>query len=154
MEQVTTAPPRTMSGFIACKAAQHMSREIISVLPTTTLAELQDLFDKFDFNAFPVMENGKLVGIVTKFDALRSFAFTPDHMMPLYHQLMRLPVSSFMTKRIVSVSSDTPLTRVLQTMIDARLRSVLVIDAEKQLVGIISREDVLRALRETVGQER
>jgi CBS domain-containing protein len=147
-----TTAQRPMSGFLECQAGQYMTRQIISVSPKVTLAELQALFAKHDFNAFPVLDNGKLAGIVTKLDALRAFAFTPDHMKPLYHELLRVPVSAFLTSQTLSVEPKTPLTRVLQLMVTTRVRSVVVIDAG-QLVGIISREDILRALRETEGQE-
>jgi CBS domain-containing protein len=55
-----------------------------------------------------------------------------------------------MTSDFIYVGTDTRLTRVLQLMIDHRIRSMPVIDSER-LVGIISREDVMRALRRCTG---
>jgi hypothetical protein len=49
-----------------------------------TLGELGDLFEKEDVNAFPVVENSQVVGLVSKFDYLVSFIFTPIHMIPRY----------------------------------------------------------------------
>jgi CBS domain-containing protein len=51
-----------------------------------------------------------------------------------------------MTSEFIYVRTDTKLTRVLQLMIDHRLRSVPAIDNEHRLEGIIARRDVLRSL--------
>jgi Mg/Co/Ni transporter MgtE len=47
-----------------------------------------------------------------------------------------------------------PLTRVLQLMVSLKMRSFPVMTPEQQLVGMISREDVMRALRETTTELR
>jgi CBS domain-containing protein len=91
------------------------------------------------------------VGVVSKFDHLASFVFTPAHMMPRYADLMKRTVTDIMTSEFIYVGTDTRLTRVLQLMVDHRIRSMLVIDGDQRLAGIISREDVMRALRRSVG---
>jgi CBS domain-containing protein len=53
-----------------------MTRDVTTVTREVTLRDLEALFEKHDFNSFPVMEQGKLLGIVTKFDFLKAFAFT------------------------------------------------------------------------------
>jgi len=103
---------------------------------------------KHDFNSFPVVEDGKMLGIVTKFDFLRAFAFTTDQMMPHYDELMRRPVAEMMTEAVVHVEPSAPLTRVLQLMVNLKSRSFPVMGPDRQLVGMISREDVIRALKE------
>jgi CBS domain-containing protein len=47
-----------------------------------------------------------------------------------------------------------PLTRVLQLMVDLKTRSFPVLDSDRQLAGMISREDVMRALREATQEPR
>ena len=125
-----------------------MTRTVTTVTRQTTLRELEALFEKHDFNSFPVMEEGRMVGIVTKFDFLRAFAFTTGQMMPHYDELMRRPVGEMMTEAVVHVEPTAPLTRVLQLMLSLKSRSFPVIGSDRQLAGIISREDVIRALKE------
>src|SRR6202158_3155208 len=115
-----------------------------------TLRELGDLFEKEDFNAFPVEENSQVVGVVSKFDYLASFVFTPAHMVPRYDDLMKRTVSDVMTSEFIYVRTETKLTRVLQLMVDQRLRSTPVIEGDQRLAGMISREDVMRALQRFV----
>lgn len=113
------------------------------------MRELGALIEKRDFNSFPVVEQGKMVGIVTKFDFLRAFAFTTGQMVPHYDALMQRPVGEMMTEAVVHVEPAAPLTRVLQLMVNLKSRSFPVIGPDRQLAGIISREDVIRALKES-----
>jgi CBS domain-containing protein len=133
--------------FLEQIVAEHMTREVRTVTRGVTLRELGALFDKDDFNTYPVVENAQVVGLVSKFDHLSCFVFTPTHMMPRYDDLMNRTVADIMTTEFIYVATDTRLTRVLQLMVDHRIRSMPVIDGGQRLAGIISREDVMRALQ-------
>jgi CBS domain-containing protein len=134
--------------FLEGTVDQYMTRAVTTVTRYTTMRELEALFEKHDFNSFPVMEEGKMLGIVTKFDFLRAFAFTTGHMVPDYDELMRRPVAEMMTEAVVHVEPESPLPRVLQLMVSLKSRSFPVIGFDSQLIGMISREDVIRALKE------
>jgi CBS domain-containing protein len=123
-----------------------MTRTVTAVGRDTTMRELQRMFEEVDFNAFPVRENDDIVGLVTKFDFLKCFAFTPGRMVPSYDDLLSRRVAEVMTPEFIYVDAGTKLTRVLQLMVDHRIRSVPVLDAAQRLVGIIAREDIMRAL--------
>ena len=137
-----------MYRFLEGTAEQYMTRTVTTVTRQTTMRELEKLFEQHDFNSFPVVEQGKMLGIVTKFDFLRAFAFTTGQMVPHYEELMRRPVGEMMTEAVVHVEPAAPLTRVLQLMVSLKSRSFPVIGLDRQLVGMISREDVIRALKE------
>jgi len=127
--------------FLERTVSQYMTSTVQTVTRKVTLRDLEALFEKHDFNAFPVVEAGKMLGIVTKFDFLQAFAFTTE--------LMRRTVADVMTEAVVRVEPAAPLTRVLQLMVGLKSRSFPVIGSDGQLVGMISREDVMRALKET-----
>ena len=137
-----------MYRFLECTAAQYMTRPVMTVTRQATMGELGNLFKKHDFNSFPVVEGGNMLGIVTKLDFLRAFAFTTGQMLPHYDELMQRRVGEMMMEAVVHVEPTAPLTRVLQLMISLKMRSFPVIGSERQLLGIISREDVMRALEE------
>ncbi|MEK6851948.1 MAG: CBS domain-containing protein [Candidatus Thermoplasmatota archaeon] len=61
-----------------------------------------------------------------------------------------LTVGEVMTEAVVEVRPDAPLTRVLQLMVNLKARSFPVTDRDAHLAGIISREDIIRALKESV----
>jgi CBS domain-containing protein len=145
---------RSMYRFLECTAGQYMTRSVITVTPQVTLRDLKALFDKHDFNSFPVVEGAKMVGIVTKFDFLRAFVFTTSQMVPHYDALMERPVQQIMTDRVSSIDSTTPLTRVLELMVMLKARSLPVTGSNGVLVGVISREDVMQALGEATQEAR
>ncbi|CAL76262.1 MULTISPECIES: CBS domain-containing protein [unclassified Bradyrhizobium] len=135
-----------MYKFLEDTAGSYMTRTITTVTRETTIRELGEMFDRDDFNTYPVVENDEVIGIVTKFDVLKCFAFTPNQMLPRYSDLMNRTVADVMTSEFIYVRPDTKLTRVLQLMVEHRIRSLPVTDGDNRLVGIIAREDIVRAL--------
>lgn len=89
---------------------------------------------------------------MTKFDFLKAFAFTTGQAVPHYDELMERTVREVMTEAVVHVEPTAPLTRVLQLMVSLRARSFPVLDRDRRLVGMISREDIMRALRNSTRQ--
>lgn len=138
-----------MYKFLATTVGEYMTREPMTVSPGMTLAELEALFEERDFNAFPVVDGGRLVGLVTKFDFLKAFAFATTQMVPQYDALMQRTVGEVMTRAVVHVDADAPLPRALQLMVEMRARSFPVLDRAERLVGVIAREDLMRALADT-----
>jgi CBS domain-containing protein len=124
-----------------------MTKLVLTVSRHVTLRELEHLFETHDFNGVPVVEGHRLLGIVTKFDFLKNFVFTPSSVFPHYDDLMKRTVEEIMTRNVCTVHPTTPLTRVLQMMVETRDKSLLVVDDKNRLVGIISRGDIVRALR-------
>ena len=131
-----------------------MTRKVKTVSCEVTMDELNDLFASDDFNAYPVIEQLEVVGLVTKLDFLKCFALTVTSMSPRYDELMKRTVSDVMIHEFIYVSATTKLVRVLQLMVEHRLRSIPVMGTGQHLVGIISREDVMRALRDCTGGEQ
>lgn len=124
-----------------------MTTDVVAIRPDTPLAEAEALFDRHDWNALPVVDpQGDLVGWLTKLDVLKAYAFTPESMVPPYDEIRKRPAASLMTREPASVTPDLPLTRVLHRLLETRNKSFPVLEGER-LVGVIAREDVIRALR-------
>ena len=140
-----------MRGFIGLTVNDAMTRPVTVLSPEATVGELEDLIERYDYNSFPVVENDRLVGIVTKFDFLRNFIFTPDTVLPHYQELMQRRIGEIMRRQVRTVEPEMALTRVLQMMVDMSTKSFPVV-SDGKVVGIISREDVIRALRRTIGR--
>ncbi len=143
-----------MFRFLKSTAAQYMTRDVKSVTRQRKLAELETMFAQYDFDALPVVEGGKLMGIVTKFDFLSAFGFTTGQLVPSYDELMKRTVGEVMTEGVVNVEPATPLTRVLQLMVSLKLRSFPVLGPDRELLGMISRGDVMRALKQATQDTR
>ena len=136
----------SMYKFLECTVGQYMTKNPMSVGRDLTLRQVEELLHGHDFNALPVTEDDKLVGIATKFDFLKAFAFTTRQLVPHYDELMARKVGDVMTVAVVTVEPSSPLTRALQLMVDMKARSLPVVE-EGKLVGMISRTDIMRALK-------
>ena len=135
-----------MYRFLEEIVGNYMTRAVKTVTRDLKVRELGEMFARDDFNTYPVEEDGQMAGIVTKFDMLKCFAFTPSQMVPHYADLMNRTVADVMMPDFIYVRPDTKLTRVLQLMVEHRIRSVPVLDGDNRLAGIIAREDLLKAL--------
>jgi CBS-domain-containing membrane protein len=145
---------RALYKFLQQTVGDYMTRTVKTVKRQVSARELSQLFARDDFNAYPVEEDAQVVGLVTKFDLLKCFAFTPSQMVPRYDDLMSRTVADIMTSTFIYVGADTRLTRVLQLMVEHRIRSIPAIDNDHRLVGIIAREDVIRALAACAGDDK
>jgi CBS-domain-containing membrane protein len=132
--------------FLQQTVADYMTRNVRTVTRELSVRELNEMFERDDFNTYPVEEDTQIVGLVTKFDVLKCFAFTPSQMVPHYDDLMNRTVGDIMISAFIYVAAETRLTRVLQLMVEHRIRSIPVMDNEHRLVGIVARRDVLKAL--------
>ncbi len=138
-----------MHRFLEASAGQFMTRTVKTVTRDTSMRDLQRMFDEDGFNYYPVREGEDIVGVVSNFDFLKCFAFNPGRMVPAYDDLLSRTVADVMTPEFIYVDPATKLTRVLQLMVDHRMKSIPVLDANQRLAGIISREDIMRAVTES-----
>ena len=135
--------------FLERHVSQYMTRNVKTIPLSMTLHELGALFERHDYNCFPVAGSDICLGVVTKFDFLKAFVFTTKQLLPHYDELMSRTVSTIMTGDVTYVEPEEPLTRALELMIATRMRSVPVLEPGRKLAGIISRTDLTRALYET-----
>jgi CBS domain-containing protein len=144
-----------MYEFLQYLVEDVMTSEVASTTPDAPLSEVEGIFDEHDFNGLPVVDRaGRLVGMVTKLDLLKAFRFNEDHMFPPYANIMQGRVESVMTRDPQTVTPRAPLTRVLEKLIESGSKSFPVLDGDDHLVGIVSREDVLAALRRAAEEKR
>ena len=143
-----------MYEFLDYVVGDVMSKPV-TVAPDATLAEVERVLEQTGFNGLPVVADERAVGFVTSLDLLEAFRFTPDAILPPYDEIMRRSVSSVMAKEPAVVQPTTRLTRVLEKMVDTRNKSFPVIDPKtERLVGVVAREDVMKALRRAGAGER
>lgn len=139
-----------MYEFLEETVGNNMTPAVRSVSPEATVGELYRLFAADNFEAYPVVQDDKLVGIVSKLDVLKPFAFTQDQLLPHYKEGMDTAVDGIMSTEVVAVGPEVRLQRVLELMIKHRVKSLPVVDQWQNLVGIIAREDVMRAMERSV----
>src|ERR1700747_381771 len=125
-----------MYEFLQETVGKNMTPRVRSVAPETTVGDLYRLFAADGFDAYPVVRNDALVGVVSKLDALKVFALSQDHILPRSRAGMGPTVDEIMTGEVVTVEAESKLQRVLELMIAHKLKSLPVVDRWRNLVGI------------------
>jgi acetoin utilization protein AcuB len=133
--------------------------EIMSSSPVTITSEHSldsalDLLSKHGIRELPVVESGRLIGIVTDRD-LRQVApsyplFRDEEEIRYYSQNVK--VASAMTPDPLTVSPETPLVEAAKLLRTYRINSLPVVD-DARLVGIVSVTDFLKLFIEQSGRE-
>jgi CBS domain-containing protein len=122
--------------------SEAMSTNVVSVAAQTSLMDLKGVFEQHDFNMLPVMENGRLVGVVTKLDLLSAFVVERTISKANYLNILAEKVEDIMCSTVETVSPNDSIRSAVESMVQNKLRSMPVLDGE-HLVGIISRGDVM-----------
>jgi len=118
-----------------------------TVSPDTTLRSVVSLMNKNGDRQLPVVENGKLVGIITDRDvrlAVNSPLLT-DEPLERINLLEKYTAESCMTRNPKTVSPDTPIHTVAQILSAYKYGALPVVENDK-LVGIISVTDLLNQM--------
>jgi Zn-dependent protease len=111
------------------RVSDIMTTEVITVNPSTKVGELIELMLKKRHLGYPVVEDGKIVGIVTLQDVIN---VNPE-----------VEVREVMTREIVTISPSESAFQALKLMNERRIGRLPVVENGK-LVGIISRSDLMR----------
>jgi len=140
-------------------AGDVMTRNVVTVTPDTTVADLVRVLLTRNISGVPVIdESSTLVGIVTEGDLVRrselgterkrggwlAFFTATSTMAQDYVRSHATKVRDLMTTGVVAVEPSTELSEIANLMEERHVRRVPVVDAGK-VVGIVSRANLLRA---------
>jgi len=112
-----------------------MSYPVKTVDPNTKMKEVGQILLKYGHTGVPVVEDNKLVGVISRRDVDKA----------LKHGLKHAPVKGFMTQDVITVDSDLSWEEVQKLMVQHDIGRLPVIN-NGELVGIVSRSDVLRLI--------
>lgn len=115
--------------------AELMNKGLLSVGPSTTVAEAATMMGERRVGSALVMDGDALLGIFTERDIVRALG---EHFDAAKHQ-----VAEWMTRDPITVPPDTPAKDALKTMLDGGFRHLPVLDGE-QVIGVVSMRDLSR----------
>lgn len=130
----------------------RMTADVVTASPTITLAEALTLTRSNRIRHLPVLENGRLVGLVTDRD-LR-LAMPPiwaEQSEELRSALHKKTVGEVMIRSIITTEPSVPIEDAARALYEHRIGCLPVMEAGK-LVGILTETDVLRSFVELFGQ--
>jgi acetoin utilization protein AcuB len=130
----------------------RMTTEVITLTPDQTLLKVLTLMQQKRIRHLPVIQQGKLVGIVTEKDVRKAGASdsTSLSVFELNYLLDQIKVSNFMTKKVITVTPDEPIEVAAKLIYDHKIGALPVVD-QNQLVGLITSSDILETFIEVLG---
>lgn len=129
-----------------------MTKNPITVDSDTYVLEAQKIMKENNVRRLPVMDKGKLVGIVTQHDLLAASPSpaTSLSIHELNYLLSKMKVKEVMHKNPITFSPDTPFEEALKVGQEKKIGSFPVVDKGK-LVGIATESDIVRFLTRALG---
>ncbi len=129
-------PPEAQANEVAKvkKFEAGMVQNPVTVTPQTTVEELNKMQDRLGYSGFPVVDNGKLIGMVTR----RDKRFVRD---------TSTPACEIMTPEedLITVTETTEPAQVQELMHQHKIEKVLVLDEQGSLKGLITVKDIRSA---------
>jgi tRNA nucleotidyltransferase (CCA-adding enzyme) len=116
-------------------AREIMSSPVITVGPELSLEEAANLLTRYNINAAPVVEEGKLVGILSRQVIDKG----------VYHGLEQAKVRDFMSTEFSTVGLDANIVEIQEHLVDRQQRLVPVMEGDG-VVGVVTRKDLLNIM--------
>ena len=140
------------------KVADIMTRGVISLAPEDTLRKAAELMLRYDMSGFPVLDRGKLVGMITQGDFMRRVETGTDRPRPRWIEFFADPgllaaeyahthartVGEMMTRNVVTVGEDASLAEAVELMERHHVKRLPVVK-RGVLIGIVTRVNLLHA---------
>jgi acetoin utilization protein AcuB len=125
-----------------------MSKDVVTLDVADTLQHAINTCVEKHVSMLPILEDGKLVGIVTDRDlksASPSDAARLDMQQILYH-LSRLEVGAIMSRYPVTVPPEYTIEETAEVLLDNKISGAPVVDEQGNILGIITKNDLFKAM--------
>ena len=133
--------------------ADRMTRNPISISPEDKVDSAAALIKEHKIRRLPVIENGKLVGIVTDKDLMRvaPSAATTLSRYEINSLLAKISIREIMSDKVISVNEHAPIEEAALLMSMNKIGGVPVVTDVGAVVGIITETDIFNAIVEIMG---
>lgn len=132
----------------------YMSTNLITITPETSVVKASDLLKQHDINRLPVLENGQLVGLITKEVISKNSpsGATSLSAHEVNYLLEKTTAKDIMVKKVMTIGPDNMIEEAASIM-RANNIGVLVVTEGSHLVGIITDKDIFKAFVDVSGYD-
>jgi len=131
---------------------ERMSKPVITISPDMPIAEALNMMKVEKVRRFPVVKEGKLLGVVSDKDLLNASP-SPVSTLSIWEMnylLNKITVSEVMVKNVLSVTEDTPIEQAARIMADNKIGGLPVM-RDGGVVGMITETDLFKMFLELLG---
>lgn len=147
------APPRAptadpLRAFASLPVERLMSRRVISVGMDDSLELIRRLLQKHDIHHLPVLDAGRLVGVISDRDVLRALSPALGTAAETARDAatLRKRAHQIMSRKLVTVAPGASVAAAVRLLVGRRLSCLPVCESEDRLLGLLSWRDLLRQL--------
>ncbi len=128
------------------RVRDYMTREVVTIDPQTSLLETHRLMGTKRLRALPVLDEGRLVGIVTRTDVMSA---DPSRLASRFNQEISLkiltqPVEKLISCDLITIRPEEPIESAARLLLENKIHSLPVVDEAGELVGILTESDLFR----------
>lgn len=113
-----------------------MTKNVVTVSPNDNLSLVKELLFQKKFQHIPVVEDEKLVGIITSYDLMK--------LDMKFEEYPNIKVESVMTKKVVTLEPNEKIGTVTQIFLRHLFHGVPIVDEHKILKGIVTTHDIMK----------
>jgi len=126
--------------MISPSLSDIMTRNVLTVRPSDSLQLVQRLMVRYQITRFVVVDKKqRAIGILTQKDLIRAISEDTTE-----REINEIPASEAMTKKLITVTPQTKVSSAAKTMLDKNISSLIVVDEEGKLEGIVTKTDLCR----------
>lgn len=127
---------------------EWMTPTVISVSPKASIGSSHQIMKEHGVRRLPVVEDGHLVGIITIGDVREASPSdaTTLSIWELNYLWDQLVVEKIMTPNVITIEQNRPILDAAQIMLDQKISGLPVVDANGELVGMLTESDIFRLL--------
>jgi acetoin utilization protein AcuB len=128
--------------------SDFMTAKVITVSRDTTLLEAHHLMGVKRIRSLPIVEEGKLIGLVTRTDLMSSdpSRLALKNSQEAYDKILSQPVEKVMVTEIITISPDAELTEAARIMLEKKIHCLPVVNERQKMRGIITESDLFLML--------
>ncbi|HLD89389.1 MAG TPA: CBS domain-containing protein [Candidatus Nanoarchaeia archaeon] len=138
---------------------KYMSRNPKTVDHNETIGAVHKIFRDHHISRVPVLKNNRLFGIITQHDIITKTGFkresqTEGETSGESVDVFKNPISGLVTSSLITASAEETVRSVIGKMAKFRISGIPVIDAKGNLVGIVTKTDLLEPIASQVKKTR
>lgn len=120
------------------KVLEIMNKDVVTCHPSETLAVIINKFELFNITGMPVVEKGKIVGIICQSDILKKVK---------EDNFQKLIVRDIMVQKVIYAPPTESVFNIAKIMVEKKINRVPIVENEN-IVGIVTRGDIIKAVAE------